>query len=161
MPPTLEEIVQGTVELIRSLDGIGTVDSVKNGASTWSQSPGDGQFYWIVDHVRTASRQEGVGGTQFSRGTTSRKRTIVIDGWTPWSVAGATSEAFRDKINDVEWLIIQNRTLGVCAKMTGLIRLVFNKIEPYTSLNQSDEPRNCHHARWEFDVTGYREHEGE
>lgn len=155
MLPTIETIIQGAVNTVAALPGVGIVDERKNGASTWSRSPGVKQSYWIVDHERSEAKATGVGGTSPGRGLSTRTRKVVIDAWMPWGVDIETAVAFRDILNDVEWQLTQNRGLGVCAKMDGMPVVEFNRVEPYTSNNQNDESRPCHHARIAFNVVAF------
>jgi hypothetical protein len=159
MLPTIETIIQGTVDTISELSGIGQVGKQQGAQSPWAKAPGQKQCFWIVTHEQSQASSGGVGGTVKNKNV--RVRRIVIDAWMPWSVGIRTGEAFRDKVNDVEWQLTTNKGLGVCAKMLSLPNLDYSKVEPYSSLNVNDEPRICHHARISFDVIAHHTTEGD
>ena len=154
--PDIETIIQGAVETLTPVADSGIIDTQTGGCSTWAKAPGAGQSYWILGHFRSDSRASGAGSTALGVAFRQRIRRVTVDIWMPWSVAKETVETFRDLVNAAEWELLTHMGLGVCAKMTSLPMVEFNKIEPYSSVNQNDVARYCHHARIIFDVIEYR-----
>lgn len=154
--PDIETIIQGAVDTLTAVADGGIVDTQTGGCSTWAKTPGEKQSYWIVGHFRSDSKASGAGSTGVGRAFRQRIRRVTVDIWMPWSVALETATTFRDLVNDAEWQLLENLGLGVCAKITALPFVEFNRIEPYSSLNQNDLSRHCHHARIVFDVIEHR-----
>lgn len=148
MAPSSEAIIQGVITTLEAIPEVGTVVSQEGGQSTWARAPGSGQFYWIVGPEGVSTQRHGIGGAGLgNRSNRSRERRIVINGWTPWNYTESSADLWRAKLEAVEWQLLTHRGMGVCARMVGLPVLEANKIEPYTSLNPNDIPRECHHAR--------------
>lgn len=152
--PSLTKIINGTVDVLKLIDGIGDVVSKRGGRSTWSKIPKPEQSYWIVDHYQSQVREPGTS-LVFSAHTSSRYRRIVVEGWMPWSEDNDTTSTFRDRMDDVLIKLTNNLSLGVCAKNISLPELDFNRLEFYTSLNKNDVPTLCHHCRIGFTVVAH------
>lgn len=128
------------------------VASVRNGRSTWARTPGAGQTYWIVGHLDTQAQAGGLGGSIFGTGKFNRVRTFTVDGWMPWSVDKGTTPLFRDAFDAVQGQLIRQRTLGICAQITRWAYVGFNRLDYYSSLQQSDQKTLCHHCQIRFEA---------
>jgi hypothetical protein len=155
MTPDLNTIIEGAAETIRAISHIGDVSRKQGDRPTWLRVREAKQCFWIVTHTHSGVNP-GPGGNSLNL----RQRKIVIDGWMPWSVAERTAEAFRDKLNEVEWQLATHRGLGVCARMQGMPNTDLVRIEHYSGLQEGDLARLCHHARISFEVVHYHPVEG-
>jgi hypothetical protein len=153
--PDINEIVQGTVDTIEGIDEIGLVVKKDGEASNWSFTDEQNLCFWVVDHKRSESKQVGLGGVSPGSGRAALTRRIVVDVWSPWSYEINTAYTFRDKLESVERELSTHRGLGVCARMLGMPEIIGNRIEPFTSNNQNDVARLCHHAVIAFDVIAH------
>jgi hypothetical protein len=147
---SLPTIIEGTVENLRLVEGIGTVAAADGEHSPWGQQD-PGKSLWIVSHERTEVRLPGASSVQMQQ-YSSRVRRIVVDGWMPLNSSGNSAVVWRGLMDSVLLRLSERLGQGVCAKVIEFPELEYNRLDFYTSLNQGDVQTACHHCRMGFTV---------